>query len=245
MKKNPIEIFNDECKERVRNYDENNKLKDSAYRFIEDSAKVKYSYNFKYLGVPIIQYPQDIIALQEIIWNIKPDLIIETGIAYGGSLIFYASMLELLGKGKVLGIDIEIREHNRKAIENHSLFKRIEMIENSSIDKETIKKITEFSQGFNKIMVVLDANHTYSFVLKELELYSKLVSVGSYLVVLDTIIEDLPEDFFTERPFGKDNNPKKAVKEFLIKNKNFKIDKDIENKVLITVAPDGYLKRIK
>jgi len=244
MKKNPIEIFNNECKKRVESYDKNYDLKKSAYQFLVESAKVKYSYNFKYLGIPIIQYPQDIMALQEIIWKVKPDLIIETGIAYGGSLIFYASMLELLGRGMVLGIDIEIREHNRKAIENHPLYKRIKMIERSSIDEKTIKEVTEISKDYNKIMVVLDANHTYSFVLKELDIYSKFVSFGSYIVVLDTVIEDLPQETFSQKTYNIGNNPKIAVREFLIKNNNFKVDKDIENKLLITVAPKGFLKKI-
>lgn len=213
--------------------------------FIEETAKYKYSYNFTWLGSPIIQFPQDIIAMQEIIWRVKPDLIIETGIAHGGSLIFYASMLELLGSnGEVLGIDIDIREHNRKEIENHSMFKRITMIEGSSIDKCIAKQVWDFAKE-KKVLVVLDSNHTHEHVKRELEVYSPLVSKDSYLVVFDTAIEDLPEDFFPDRPWGKGNNPKTAVWEFLKTNDRFKIDKEIENKLLITVAPDGYLKCIK
>ena len=221
------------------------KLKELSTKFITDSAKYKYSYHFTWLGRPIIQYPQDIIAIQEIIWKVKPDLIIETGIAHGGSLIFSASLLELLGKGKVIGIDIDIREHNRKEIENHSLSKRIEMIEGSSIDEKIISKVEAIVKEDEKILVILDSNHTHEHVLKELELYSKFVKNDSYLIVLDTIIEDMEEDSFPDRPWNKKNNPKTAVWEFLKNNDRFKIDKQIQNKLVITVAPDGYLKCIK
>jgi len=209
------------------------------------SSKFEYSYHFNWLGRPIIQFPQDIIAIQEIIWNVKPDLIIETGIAHGGSLIFSASILELIGHGEVLGIDIEIRPHNRKAIEEHFLSKRIKMIEGSSIEKETISKVEKTVQGKKKILVILDSNHTHEHVIAELQHYSKFVNKDSYLIVLDTIIEDMPQNFFKDRPWNKGNNPKTAVHEFLKKNQRFKIDKEIDTKLLITVAPDGYLKCIK
>ena len=184
--------------------------------------------------------------MQELIWNVKPDFIIETGIAHGGSLIFSASMLELIGGyGHVLGIDIDIREHNRVEIEKHPMFKRITMIQGSSTDPEIVKKVYAFAKDKKKILVVLDSFHTHDHVLKELELYSPLVSAGSYLVVFDTIIEDMPDDYFPDRPWGKGNNPKTAVWEFLKKNDRFVIDKEIENKLLITVTPDGYLKCVK
>jgi len=221
------------------------KLKELSTKFITDSAKYKYSYHFTWLGRPIIQYPQNIIAIQEIIWKVKPDLIIETGIAHGGSLIFSASLLELLGKGKVIGIDIDIREHNRKEIENHSLSKRIEMIEGSSIDEKIISKVEAIVKENDKILVILDSNHTHEHVLKELELYSKFVKKDGYVIVLDTIIEDMEENSFSDRPWNKNNNPKTAVCEFLKNNDRFKIDKKIQNKLLITVAPDGYLKCVK
>ena len=194
------------------------------------------------MGRPIIQFPQDIMAMQEIIWQVKPDFIVETGIAHGGSLIFYASMLELIGEGEVLGIDVDIRQHNRVEIEQHPMFKRITMIEGSSIDEEIAKQVYDLAKGKSRILLVLDSNHTHDHVLKELELYSPLVTKDSYLVVFDTVVEDMPEDFFPDRPWGKGNNPKTAVWEFLKKNKRFKVDKDIEAKLLITVAPDGYLK---
>ncbi len=209
-------------------------------------AKYKYTYNFTWLGRPIIQLPQDIITMQEIIWRVNPDLIIETGIAHGGGLVFYASMLELIcGEGQVVGIDIEIREHNRRAIEQHPMFKRITMVEGSSTDEEVVRRVFELAKGKKRILVALDSNHTHEHVLKELQLYSTLVKKGSYIVVFDTAIEDLPKGFFRDRPWGKGNNPKTAVWEFLKTNDRFIIDKEIENKLLITVAPDGYLRCIK
>jgi cephalosporin hydroxylase len=214
--------------------------------FIRDTLRYRYSYNFSWLGRPIIQFPQDVMAMQEIIWREKPDLIIETGIAHGGSLILYSSVLELIGgSGHVLGIDIDIREHNRVAIEQHPMFKRITMIEGSSLDKEVVKQVYEFAKRKEKVLVVLDSNHTHEHVLRELELYSPLVANGSYLVVFDTIIEDMPEDSFPDRPWGKGNNPKTAVRKFLETNKRFVIDKEIENKLLITAAPEGYLRCIR
>jgi len=221
-----------------------NKFKAITKKWVEISGKLKYSYNFSWLGRPIIQYPQDIVAMQEIVWQVKPDLIIETGIAHGGSLIFYASILELMGKGEILGIDIDIRKHNRKEIEKHKMFKRIKMIEGSSIDEKVAEKVKKIAKKHQIILVCLDSLHTHSHVLKELELYSSLVSKGSYLVVFDTIIEYVPKNFFKNRPWGKGNNPATAVKVFLKTNKDFIADKKIEKKLLITVAPGGFLKRI-
>lgn len=241
-----LKDFSAMVRDRIGALGRNPKLWELSKAWIIETARYKYVYNFTWLGRPIIQFPQDIIALQEIIWRVKPDIIIETGIAHGGSLIFYASMLELIGgAGQVLGIDVEIRPHNRVEIERHPMFKRITMIEGSSTDEKVVKQVSAFARGKNQVMVVLDSNHTHAHVLKELELYSPLVTKGSYLVVLDTIIEDMPEDFFPDRPWSKGNNPKTAVWEFLKTNDRFEIDKEIENKLLITVAPDGYLKCIK
>jgi cephalosporin hydroxylase len=214
--------------------------------FIQETAKYKYSYNFTWLGSPIIQFPQDMIAMQEIIWQVKPDLIIETGIAHGGSLIFYASMLELLeGNGQVLGIDIDIRAHNQAEIERHPMFKRITMIQGSSTNEDIAQQVKKLAGDKQRVLVILDSDHTHEHVLKELKLYSPLVTKESYLVVCDTAIEDLPEGFFPDRPWGRGNNPKTAVWEFLKTNDRFVVDKDIEHKLLITVAPGGYLKCIK
>lgn len=241
-----INEFQKECELRIKENSKNLKLLESAKQFNIESNKSKYSYNFKWLGRPIIQYPQDIIAMQELIWEIKPDLIIETGIAHGGSLILYASILELIGNGEVIGIDIDIRSHNKIEIETHSMYKRINMIEGSSVNNEVFKKVQKIAKNKKKVMVLLDSNHTHNHVLKELELYANFTSVGSYCIVFDTVVEDLPKNYMPGgRPWNPGNSPKSAVFEFLKENNNFEIDKSIDNKILISVAPDGYLKRIK
>jgi cephalosporin hydroxylase len=243
---NPVQEFVEERKVRIAKNGENKELQEAAEAFNTASNKVQYSYNFSWMGRPIIQYPQDMIAMQEIIWDVKPDLIIETGIAHGGSLIYYASLLELIGEGEVLGIDIDIREHNKIEIEKHPMFKRIKMIEGSSIDQETVDKVKEYATGKKRVLVCLDSNHTYEHVLAELNMYSPFVTLDSYIVVFDTIVEFLPEGYFSQkRPWGIGNNPKTSVDEFLANNTNFIIDKDIDNKVLISVAPGGYLKRVR
>ena len=240
------DIFKKECEERVNSYPKNEGLMDASASFREQTMDAKYSYNFTWMGRSIIQYPQDIMAMQELIWQVKPDLIIETGIAHGGSLIFYASILELLGgDGLVVGIDLDIRAHNRVEIEKHAMFKRITMFEGSSTGNRILEGVKGLAKDKKSVMVVIDSNHTHEHVLEELRLYSPFVTVGSYCVVFDTIIEDMPEDSFPDRPWGKDNNPKTAVWEFLKDNECFEIDHDIENKLVITVAPDGYLKRVK
>ena len=222
-------------------------VQDITRAWFDKVSSYEYSYHFTWMGLPIIQFPQDIIALQEIIWAVKPDLIIETGIARGGSLIFNASMLELIGgQGQVLGIDIDIRAHNRVEIQQHPMFKRITMLEGSSIDQVIVEQVHKFSKGKEKILVLLDSNHTYEHVLAELKAYAHLTSIGSYCIVYDTVIEDMPADYdWKEKPWGKGNNPKTAVWEFLKDNDDFIIDKSFQNKLLITVAPDGYLKRVK
>ena len=225
------------------------------------SALNGYTYNFKALGRPIIQYPQDIVAMQELIWSVKPDLIIETGIAHGGSLIFSASMLAMLdmcdaiesgsvidpkqSNRKVLGIDIDIRAHNRAAIEAHPMSSRIQMIQGSSIAPEVIDQVKNIAKDHKRVLVCLDSNHTHDHVLAELQAYAPLTSVGSYCVVFDTIVEDMPADMFPDRLWGPGNNPKTAVWQYLKTHPEFEIDKSIQHKLLITVAPDGYLFRRK
>jgi len=214
--------------------------------WIREVTRHKYGYNFSWMGRPIIQTPQDMVAMQEIIWQVKPDLIIETGIAHGGSLIYYASLLEMIGGDNyVLGIDVDIREHNRVEIEKHPMFKRIKMIQGSSVDASTVEAVRQHAKGKRSVLVVLDSNHTHEHVQKELELYAPLVSKGNYLVVFDTLLEDMPDDLLKDRPWGKGNNPKTAVWEFLKTHPEFEIDKSIQHKLLITVAPDGYLKRVR
>tara|TARA_B100000900_G_C20533878_1_gene697500 strand:- start:142 stop:888 length:747 start_codon:yes stop_codon:yes gene_type:complete len=245
-----IEKFEKERAELISSNGNNKDLKEAADIFLTKSADVNYSYNFSWLGRPIIQYPQDMVAIQEIIWDVKPDLIIETGIAHGGSLILSASMLTLLEacgeieNGKVLGIDIDIREHNKNAVESHPMSKKITMYQGSSIDKNMIDRVHEFAKQGNKIMIFLDSMHSHDHVLEELKAYASLTSIGSYCVVFDTLIEDRPKGFY-DRPWDKGDNPKTAVWEYLKECDDFVIDKDIDNKILISVAPDGYLKRVK
>lgn len=241
---NPIQLFQHERSERVTSNATNESLQKAAAEFNTQSNIAQYSYNFSWMGRPIIQYPQDMIAMQEIIWQLKPDLIIETGIAHGGSLIYYASILELIGKGEVLGIDIDIRKHNREEIEKHPMFKRIKMIEGSSVSQETVDRVAEVAKGKETVLVSLDSNHTHEHVLQELEFYAPFVTKGSYLVVFDTIVEDMPDNYLPGRPWAKGNNPKTAVWEFLKNHPEFQIDESIDNKLLISVAPQGYLKRI-
>lgn len=215
--------------------------------FVVEATRLRQGYQFgTWLGRPIIQLPQDMMAMQEIIWRLKPDLIVETGIAHGGSLIFYASMLELVGgDATVLGIDIDIRAHNREAIEAHPMAKRIQMIQGSSIDEALVAEVFKRAEGKKRVLVVLDSNHTHEHVLRELELYAPLVKEGGYMVVYDTAVEDMPEDFFPDRPWGKGDNPKTAVWEFLKGNDRFVIDREWEDKFFITVAPDGYLRCVR
>ncbi|MES3016277.1 MAG: cephalosporin hydroxylase family protein [Bacteroidota bacterium] len=243
---NQTEQFERERDANILALSENTNAKESGLKFMLDTAQDKYTYNFSWLGRPIIQYPQDMIALQEIIWETSPDLIIETGIAHGGSLIFSASILKMLGnEGQVLGVDIDIRDHNRVEIEKHPLAGSISMIQGSSIDESTIKEVHEFAEGKPKVMVILDSNHTHDHVLAELQAYSSLVTAGCYLVVFDTAVEDMPDDYdWGVRTWGKGNNPKTAVWEFLKSNKDFVIDEKYDNKLIISVAPNGYLKKI-
>lgn len=228
-----------------------NDLKNSSRNWQVAAAKHNYIYNFSWLGRPIIQLPQDVFAMQELIWSIQPDLIIETGIAHGGSLIFSASMLEINAAcggpehGEVVAVDIDIRAHNREAIEAHPMFKRITMIQGSSIAPEIIEQVRARAAGKQRVLVCLDSNHTHDHVLAELKAYAPLVSVGSYCVVFDTAIEEVPAEMSGDRPWGPGNNPLTAVREFLKTTDRFEIDQDIPNKILITVAPDGYLRCIK
>jgi len=251
-------------KEVVLRLQENGKniaLQQAGLEFMRMTTLPKYSYNYFWLGRPIIQYPQDMVAMQELIWKIKPDLIIETGIAHGGSLILSASMLSILDycdaielgtmmdpkapRRRVLGLDIDIRAHNRAAIEAHPMANRIDMIEGSSLDPDIIAQVQNIARGYERVLVCLDSNHTHEHVLAELEAYAPLVSVGSYCVVFDTFIEDVPAEMFPDRPWGPGDNPKTAVWEYLKTHPEFEIDKQIDHKLLISVAPDGYLKRVK
>ena len=266
------EQFEHERRENIAGLGNDQLLKDRAFQWFQHSLQYKYSYNFSSLGRPIIQYPQDMVAMQELVWQIRPDLIIETGIAHGGSLILSASMLALLDyceavesgqvldpkttRRRVLGIDIDIRAHNRAAIESHPMAHRIDMIQGSSIAPAVIAQVHQIARGHQRTLVILDSNHTHDHVLAELEAYAPLTSPGSYCIVFDTVVEDLPDAMFPDRPWGQGNNPKTATWEYLRRLKEegrlaangaplaFEIDSALESKLLITVAPDGYLRRV-
>jgi cephalosporin hydroxylase len=242
----PVEVFKNECKERIAGYPSDAKLQKSAKEFFRESLRAKYSYNFTWLGRPIIQHPQDILALQEVIWSVKPDCIIEVGIAHGGSIIFSASMLELLGgERRVIGIDVDIRKHNRKEIEKHPMYRKISMVEGSSTASTVFQQVKELAQPYRSIMVILDSDHSHDHVFKELQLYAPLVSINSYCVVFDGIIEELPKDFFSNRDWGPGNSPKSAVSQFIQENSYFIIDKEIDKKLVVTAVLSGFLKRIR
>lgn len=252
--------FAQEVRQRIAAMPGNAPLQASTQRFARETISAQYSYNFAWMGRPIIQYPQDIVAMQELIWQIRPDLIIETGIAHGGSLILSASMLALLdmcdaiqvgqtldprqSRRKVLGVDIDIRAHNRAAIEAHPMSGRIQMIQGSSIAPEIVEQVRRVAKSYERVLVALDSNHTHAHVLAELEAYAPLVTPGSYCVVFDTVIEDMPVEMFPDRPWGPGNNPKTAVREYLKAHPEFEIDVSIPHKLLITVAPDGYLRLV-
>jgi cephalosporin hydroxylase len=252
--------FADEVNSRIADNRTNRVLTEAAQAFLVASAEAKYSYNFSWLGRPIIQYPQDMVAVEEIVWRIKPDLIIETGIAHGGSLVYSASLLALLdmceaieagttldparSRRKVLGVDIDIRKHNRAAIEAHPMKSRIDMIEGSALAPDVIDRVRRSAQGYERVLVCLDSNHTHDHVLAELEAYAHLTTVGSYCIVFDTLVEDMPETTYPDRPWGPGDNPKTAVHQFLRTHPEFVIDQAIQDKLLITVAPDGYLRRV-
>ena len=245
-------------------------LLETTKQFFHESVECQYSYNFDWLSRPIIQYPQDIVAFQEIVWKVKPDLIIEMGIAHGGSLILSASLLALLDlcehgqttlaphaehPRRVVAVDIDIRAHNRKALEEHPLYPRLTLIEGSSIEDSVIHQVQKEAEGYEKILICLDSNHTHDHVLAEMEAYAPLTSPGSYCLVFDTVIEDLTEKMSQDRPWGPGNSPKTAVWEYLRRIEAegrtasdglpliLENDKQIQDKLLITVAPDGYLKR--
>lgn len=256
----PHEQFKLECSREIAELRDDRELAAATRAWMDRANARKYSYHFEYLGRPIIQYPQDIVAVQELIWNVKPDLIFETGIAHGGSLILSASMLALLDmsdaiasgiafdpkqtKRRVLAVDIDIRSHNRAAIEAHPMSHRIDMIQGSSTASDVIERVRAIAAKYPKVLVCLDSNHTHEHVLAELRAYAPLVSVGSYCVVMDTVIEDLPGEAFPDRPWGRGDNPKTAVREYLKEHPEFVIDRDIDGKTLITVAPEGYLRRV-
>lgn len=255
----PEQQFSTERAERITAYAEDIDFKNLSRQWLQQSMEKKYVYNYDWLGRPIIQYPQDMVAIQELVWTVRPDLIIETGIAHGGSLILSASLLAMLdmcdaiGSGttidprksarNVIGIDIDIRPHNRAAIEAHPMSSRIRMFQGSSVAADTVAQVHAAAQGYKKVMVFLDSMHTHDHVLGELEAYAPLVSPGSYCVVFDTFVEDMPPQFFSDRPWDVGNNPKTATRQWLAKNTDFSVDRSMESRLMITVAPEGFLTR--
>ena len=254
MTEDPIKSHFDQAEKRAQQQAIDTTITLPALKFFARSHHLQYSYNFSWLNRPIIQYPQDIVAFQELVSTVKPNLIIETGIAHGGSLVLSASLLCLLdvmegldprqSPRKVVGVDIDIRPHNRKALDEHPLRFKMELIEGSSIDPMIIQQVRSHADGVDRVLVSLDSNHTHQHVLAELNAYADLVTVGSYCIVFDTAIEDLAPGSFPDRPWDVGNNPKTAVHEWLRSHHQFEIDKAIDNKLLISVAPDGYLKRV-
>jgi len=247
--------FVHESQNNIKKMSSDDSVKSVSQAWINQTGLHRYVYNWRWMGLPIIQLPADIVATQEIIWEVKPTIIIETGVARGGSLIFNASQLALLdfctnekipisqSKRRCIGIDIEIRSHNRNAIETHALAPMIRLVEGSSVDSDVVSRVSAMITPEDRVLVILDSNHTHDHVKKELDLYSKLVSSGSYLIVHDTGIEYAPEDLFKDRDWGVGNNPLTAVRQFLEDNEKFTVDKHVSGKLLITSSPDGYLRR--
>lgn len=260
MQSHPIEQFHHERAQRLAGYAHDDGFQALSQAWLAASMARQYVYNFDWLGRPIIQYPQDMVALQELVWQVRPDLIIETGIAHGGSLVLSASLLALLDlcdaaqqgtvldprapRRRVIGVDIDIRAHNRQAIESHPLQRYIQMIQGSAIAADTVAQVHAAAQGFKRVLVLLDSMHSESHVLAELQAYAPLVSLGSYCVVYDTFVEDMPKGFFADRPWDVGDNPKTAVHKWLMGNPGFEIDSGWPQKLMVTVAPDGFLKRV-
>jgi len=255
----PEQQFADERAERLQGYAADEGFKSLSRQWLQESMSKKYVYNYDWLGRPIIQYPQDMVAIQELVWTVRPDLIIETGIAHGGSLILSASMLAMLdmcdaidsgvamdprkSARKVIGIDIDIRSHNRQAIEAHPMASRIQMIQGSSVAADVVEQVRAAAKGFKKVMVFLDSMHTHAHVMGELQAYAPLVTSGSYCVVFDTFVEDMPPKFFSDRPWDVGDNPKTATRQWLASNPDFSVDRAMESRLMVTVAPEGFLKR--
>lgn len=245
LNKDPVGSFFDERESDILKMNKDKKLRELSLEWMIKADQYKYSYNFTWMGIPIIKFPSDMIVQQELMWKLKPDLIIETGIAHGGSILFSASMMEINGtQGEVVAVDIDIRKHNKKLIESHPMFKHITMYEGSSVDQNIVNKIKHHTKDKKCVMVILDSNHTHKHVLDELRIYASLVTPGSYVILPDTFIEYFPKGHYSHnRPWDVGNNPHTAMKAFLKENKNFSIDNEISNKAMISETFDGYLKR--
>ena len=245
MDKKISEFFSQRNKD-IEDMASDSHLRDLSLQWMVESDRYKYTYNFTWMGRPVIKYPSDMIVQQELMWNLRPDLIIETGVAHGGSIIYSASMMKMMGiTGSVIGIDIDIRDHNRKEIENHPMYDAIHLYEGDSTDTEIVQKVQKHVDKANTVLVILDSLHTHEHVLKELTLYSKFVSKHSYIILRDTFIEFFPKGYYSRnRPWDVGNNPYTAMHEFLKNNSSFMIDKMLSSKAVITETIDGYLKRV-
>lgn len=256
---NPTQQFQQEREERLQAYGADRAFNELSRAWLQETMQRKYVYNFDWMGRPIIQYPQDMAAVQELIWSVRPDVVVETGIAHGGSLVLSASMLALLdmtdaieagctldprvSARKVIGVDIDIRPHNRAAIEAHPMASRIRMVQGSSVAPEVVQQVRELVGDARTVMVFLDSMHTHDHVLSELQAYASMVTPGSYCVVFDTFVEDMPQKFFNDRPWDVGNNPKTAVRQWLAGQPDFEQDPDWQRKLMVTVAPEGFLRR--
>ena len=255
------ESFREEVEENIRRLGEDRELHALSSQWMQRVTGGRYAYNFRWLGRPIIQLPQDVVAMQELIWQVRPDLVVETGIAHGGSLVLSASMLAMLDmcdaietgvpfdprapRRRVIGVDIDIRPHNRAAIEAHPMSSRIRMLQGSSVDPAVIAEVRRLTGDHERVLVCLDSNHTHEHVLAELDAYAPMTTVDSYCVVFDTVIEDLPKSSFPDRPWGPGNSPKSAVAQWLGRHPEFEVDRRMTDKLQLTVAPGGYLRRVR
>ena len=213
--------------------------------FLIHSDRYKYGYYWTWMGLPIIQMPEDIALTQEIMWETKPDFVIEAGIAWGGSLALYAAFQELQGFGQVIGIDVTIPAHNRDAIMSTPVSHRITLIEGSSSDPEVFEQISSQIPEGSNILLVLDSNHTHDHVLAELKLWSPLLQKGNFIIVSDTIVEVIPEQKHRPRPWGPGNNPMTGMQEFLESNGRFTSSNAYSDRAIVSFNPSGYLKCIK
>jgi cephalosporin hydroxylase len=228
----------------IRVMNEDRIFRQETSNWVNRALGHEYHYHFSWLGMPIIQFPTDIILMQELVWAVQPDLIIDVGVARGGSVIFFASMLALIGgEGQVVGVDVDIRNENLQRIQSHRMADKVCLLEGSSTNPDVIRQVERFVRDSETVLVVLDSNHTEKHVSRELQEYSKFVTGGSYIVVFDTIIESIAEEFNVGKPWGKGNNPLVAVDKFLMSNKQFQRDRTFEERALVTVAPGGFLKK--
>jgi hypothetical protein len=247
MNQEPIQQFLDERNADIERMGSDQELRQKSIDWMIHADRYKYTYNYSWMGRPIIKFPNDMVIQQELMWELKPDLVIETGIAHGGSIIFTASMMEMMNiDGEVVGIDVDIRPHNRTKIEAHPMMKRITMYEGDSVSDAMVEKVRVHTNGKKCVMVILDSLHSHAHVYKELRSYAPMTTLGSYCILPDTFIEFFPKGYYSEtRPWDVGNNPHSAMKQYISETDNFEIDHARTDKAMITETIDGYLKRVK